>query len=161
MACCGTGTVNREVAAAWLRCFHSALGFGDTYGRWSEKSHARLYQLAAEMRDVFEQQYPDLAPLYDHGFGVDVVRTTQLASVMVLRHPAMRERFWACAGISEAEGAEQMATHAGPYWDTLMNALGVIYNAETKPAGHSKNDGVLAAACLVLGAFGTMFGFAR
>lgn len=159
MPCCGTSGVDRELAAAWIGCLSSAMGFGE-HLVWTEKLHARIYQLAAEMRSTLEGRYPDLSPLYDRGWGVDAGRTAQLASVLVLEHPQIAEAFWSCAGITQEQAIEQMRSKSGSYWDVLMSALGAIYNAETTPL-HSKNDGPLAGVLLIAGSVGAMLGFAR
>ncbi len=158
MSCCGVSGIDHGLAESWIGCLNSAMGF-QPHVTWTEKSHARLYQLASEMAPELETKYPDLAPLYDRGWGVAVARTTQLAAVLMLEHPGL-DAFWSCTGITKEQATEQVAAKSGAYWDAMMNGLAHAYNSEHAP-GHSKNDGPIAAVLLVVGSVGTMIGFRR
>lgn len=161
MGCCGLSAFNETAAGAWIRCLTSAMGL-EGFTAWGRKPHAKLWELAAEVRSDLERDYPALAPVRDPGFGVDSTRTAQLASVIVKVHPTVRDAFWPCTTLEESTATAQMAAQSGSYWDAMMSALAVIHKSEqSASSGQSSNDGPLAIGALVLGCIGTMFGLAR
>ncbi|MDD3983367.1 MAG: hypothetical protein PHU54_05410 [Candidatus Omnitrophica bacterium] len=161
MPCCGMGAFNETAAGAWIRCLTSAMGLSG-FTSWGRKPHAKLWELAVEVREALERDYPALAPIRDPGFGVDTTRTAQLASVIAKVHPTVRDAFWPCTTLEEQTATAQMAAQSGSYWDALMSALAVIHHSEQGPtAAQSSNDGPAAVAALVIGCIGTMVGLAR
>jgi hypothetical protein len=78
--------------------------------------------------------------------------------VLVTEVTSIRSSFWSCMGITSAEAETQLRARAGVYYDSLMSAMAMLYNAEQseKMRGAPK-DGPVAAVLLVGGVVLTLF----
>jgi hypothetical protein len=142
----------------WLRCFNAAMGFTTDLPIWTDKSHGRAYAKAEEVRASLEASYPLLKAFADPGYGVSCEKTAQLVSVLVTEVPSIRSSFWSCMGVTETEAAEQLRARAGVYYDSLMSALAMLYNAEASERMRGMpSDGAAAGVILVLGTTVTLF----
>lgn len=161
MACatCGLSAFDATGAAAWLMAMNRSLGFGGDITTWGVKQHVALWTKAAEVRSAIEEQYPDLAPAIDPGFGSNPVRTARLASIIALVSPSVRDAFWSMIGITKEQAVAQMVAQDGNYYAGLMSALAVIHESEN-PSLSAANDGPWAVGMLFLGSLATMVGLA-
>jgi hypothetical protein len=142
----------------WLRCFNAAMGFTTDLPVWNDKSHGRAYAKAEEVRAALEASYPLLKSFVDPGYGVSCEKTAQLVSVLVTEVPSIRASFWTCIGITESDAAAQLRARSGVYYDSLMSALAMLYNAEASERMRGMpSDGAVAGVILVLGTTVTLF----
>jgi len=156
---CGVGAVADPVKGGnWLRCFNAAMGFTTDLPVWNDKSHGRAYAKAEEVRAALEASYPLLKSFVDPGYGVSCEKTAQLVSVLVTEVPSIRASFWTCIGITESDAAAQLRARSGVYYDSLMSALAMLYNAEASERMRGMpSDGAVAGVILVLGTTVTLF----
>lgn len=156
---CGVGAaVDATKGGNWLRCFNAAMGFTTDLPFWTDKSHGRAFAKAEEVREELERSYPLLRGFADPGYGASVEKTAQLVSVLVAEVPSIRSSFWSCLGITQEEAYEQLRSRSGTYYDSLMSALAMIYNAEkSEKMRGMPSDGALAFAALAIGTTATLF----